>query len=115
MLATNYDGILQGFVWLGAMLVATLSAVLAIVLSFFRRMQRASSACGFWSLGLLVLIGLFFFFAVVPSTRTQDGCLTETRWTLWVFIIDTALVLIAHHVTSILSRRIDPTPNEPIG
>jgi hypothetical protein len=95
ILATSYDGITQGFAWLGAMLVAILLAVAALLLSFFRSTQHASRVCGFCSLGVLVFVGPFFFFAVVPSTRTQDGCLTETRLTLWVFTVDTALVLAA--------------------
>ena len=74
----------------------------SLAFSFFHVRRRAAVVFGYISLSLLVFIGVFFFFFVVPSFwGSQDGCLTETRLTLGTLTVDTALFLTARLVANL--------------
>ncbi len=84
ILATNYEGITQGFALLATLLVSVLAALIALLLSLSPRLSRASHIAANTGLAFSCLSTLLLFAAVYPTERFPDGRATWTQTTLIV-------------------------------
>lgn len=84
ILATNYEGITEGFALLATLLVSALAALLALLFALSPRLVRTSHIAANTGLAFSCLSTLLLFVAVYPTERFPDGRATWTQATLIV-------------------------------
>jgi len=100
ILATNYDGLMEGLALLATLLVAILTALAALVLSTFQRFARASAIAGNTALFFSCFSTLLLFVSVIPSSRSADNDIFATRLTLIAGASCTAATLLARGIAA---------------
>lgn len=111
VLASSFDGLLEGMVWFGVLIIASVCALLSLLLAPFLQMSQASRFCGRCALLLFSTSTLLLYFLVFPSfkptysglrdTPSNEASLLElTRWTLTAFTTGTFVVLAAEVIAS---------------
>jgi branched-subunit amino acid ABC-type transport system permease component len=98
ILATNYEGITEGFALLATLLVSVLAALIALLLSLSPRLTRASNIAANTGLAFSCLSTLLLFAAVYPTERFPDGRATWTQTTLIVVSSCAAVTLLIRGV-----------------
>lgn len=100
LLATNYDGIMEGFALLATLLVSVLAALIALLLSISPRLARASNIAANTGLAFSCLSTLLLFAAVYPTERSPDSNAIWTQSTLIVVSSCAAVILLTRGVAA---------------
>lgn len=98
ILATNYEGITEGFALLATLLVSVLAALFALLLSLFSRLSRASNIAANTGLVFSCISTLLLFAAVYPTERFPDERASWTQNTLIVVSSCAAVTLLTRGV-----------------